>query len=259
MQTSERVNSVRLMRSVPEVEAKMNSGNLSMSTASQVHRFLRQEKKVGHSVSEAETLKIVESCEGKSKREVEKALFSMASEEVHASAERTKVVSDCLTEVKFLIPESTFKKLEEVKNLIGNDSLKDIFDRALDALLNQNKKKKGMVSETTFPGKESIKTRLNPFPGTPNDPTPLQIRKRFIPIAIKRIVSQRSGNQCEFVDLKTNKRCDSKHKLQFDHFPLPFAFGGTHTSANLRHACFQHNQKGAILQTGLHPNPDSTN
>jgi hypothetical protein len=39
--------------------------------------------------------------------------------------------------------------------------------------------------------------------------------------------------------------------LQFDHYPQPFAKGGKHQPENLRHACFQHNQKAA-MQAGLH-------
>jgi hypothetical protein len=252
MQTSERVNSVRLMRTIPEVEAKIESGDLSMSTASQVHRFIRQEKKAGNPINETEALKIIEECEGHSKREVEKKLFAHSSEEAIASVESTKIISDTLTELKFLVSESTFKKLEEVKNLIGNESLKDIFDQALEALLIQTKKKKGLEPKCTFPGKpnatsasKSSETSTSDL-NTKDQKGEASRRSRFIPIVIKRMVSERSGNQCEYVDPNFQKRCNSKHRLQFDHYPIPFAKGGKHQVRNLRHLCFQHNQKTAM-------------
>ena len=46
-QAAERVNSVRLMRAIPEVEAKIKTGSLSMTTASLVQRHLKQEKRAG--------------------------------------------------------------------------------------------------------------------------------------------------------------------------------------------------------------------
>jgi hypothetical protein len=249
MQTSERVNSVRLMRAVPEVEAKIESGDLSMSTASQVQRFLRQEKKVGKPVSEAETLNLIETCAEQSKREVEKTLFSRSSEEALATAERTKTVSESLTELKFLIPDSTFQKLKEVKDLIGNDSLKDIFDQALDVLLAQTKKRKGMEPKSTFPEKEKANDGSTSEPtdsSTPNSPSHSKPNSRFIPMSVKRFVNLRAKNRCEFIDESTHERCASTHRLQFDHYPLPFALGGKSTEANLRKTCFQHNQKAAM-------------
>jgi hypothetical protein len=38
--------------------------------------------------------------------------------------------------------------------------------------------------------------------------------------------------------------------LQFDHYPIPFAKGGNNHEENIRHLCFQHNQKSA-MRAGL--------
>jgi hypothetical protein len=269
MQTSERVNSVRLMRAVPEAKLKIEAGHLSMSTASKVHRFLKQEQKGGKPKSNHETIAIIEKCSGQSKREVERTLFAQSSGEALVLKEQIRTVSDSLTELKFLVSDSTFDKLQEVKNLIGNDSLKDLFDQALDALLSQTKKKKGMEPKCTFPGKlktASASTVSEPIkncatmtkekrdhhqdPERSRELKDNSARSRFIPISIKRIIISRSGNQCEFIDENSKQRCTSKHQLQFDHYPIPFARGGKNDALNLRHACFQHNQKWA-MQAGL--------
>ena len=74
-QATERVNSVRLIRTIPSVETKIESGELSLTTASQVQRFVRMEKKSGNPVSCIRVEEIVNACSGQSKREVEKTLL----------------------------------------------------------------------------------------------------------------------------------------------------------------------------------------
>jgi hypothetical protein len=201
------------MRAIPEVESKIESGELSMSTASQVHRFLRQEKKAGNPVDEVETLKIIEACEGHSKRDIEKKLFSFSSAEAIAAIESTKIVSD--------------------------------------ALLCKTKKSKGLIQKSTFPGKLDTSSTSETEKQESIAPHENKLTSRFIPISIKRHLSSRSGNQCEFVNTENNTRCTSKHQLEFDHYPTPFSLGGKSEANNLRHLCFQHNQKHA-MESGLH-------
>ena len=156
MQSSERVNAVRLMRAVPEVKEKMEVGDLSISTAAQVQRFIVAEKKAsGQTFTQEQKSVLIETCSDKSKREVEKTLFSLQSDPTHIQQkEKIRVVSGEMTELKFLISDSTFQKLEEAKNLIGNQSLETLFDQALSALIQSEMKKKGRVEKSTFPGKE---------------------------------------------------------------------------------------------------------
>jgi hypothetical protein len=244
-QTSERVNSVRLMRSHPGVEKKIESGELSMSTASQVQRFFRQEKKVGNPVTEKAAHELIEELAGKSKREVEKKLLSKSTTDALAGSEKVREVSDALTELKFIIPEVTYQKLQEVKNLIGNESLKEIFDQALDSLLEQTKKKKGLSPKPTLPAKEKEVNET-----TKGGSADQKTHSRFISIHTKRAVSMRSGHQCEFIEEATGARCESKHRLEFDHYPIPYALGGSNEASNLRHACRAHNLKSA-MQVGL--------
>ena len=254
-QASERVNSVRLMRAHPEVKEKIKNGNLSMTTASQIERFKKQEKKAGTPINQTKTLELIETCAGLSKREVEKTLFALSSQEAKLAQENIKVVSSHLTEVKFNISESTFQKLNEVKNLIGNESLSTIFDQALDALLEAKRKKKGIIkpnilkvtahqvnqgeNEAAMATTEIPKDRATlPAMSNPRN------HSRFISIHSKRAISLRSLNQCEFVDPKNDMRCNSKFKLELDHV-FPFALGGTNEADNLQHLCKQHNLKAA--------------
>jgi hypothetical protein len=252
-ESNERVNAVRLMRNVPDVEAKIESGKLSMTTASRVQQFLNVERKTGNEFSDLEASLLVETCRGQSKRKLEKTLLAQSSNEALViQKERITEVSVEYTELKFLIPESTFQKLEEVKNLIGNESLKDIFDLALESLLNEVKKKKGMTEKkSTSPGNSELKKDSNLVVETKTTSVqPSYTPSRFIPIDVKRNISLRSSNQCEFVDSKTQTRCSSRYKLELDHYPVPFARGGSNEASNLRHACRQHNLRHA-MEVGL--------
>ena len=240
-QAAERVNSVRLMRAVPEVENKMKEGTLSMTTASQVQRHLRQEKKSGNPLNRDETLELIESCVGQSKREVEKNLLSQTSVEAKMMQEKIWEVTPELTELKFFVSESTFQKLNEVKNLIGSESLQMIFDQALDALIQESRKKKGRlkapsVAPSTLPAKEKT-------------------RSRFISIHTKRAISLRSCDQCEDIDPKTKIRCTSRYRLELDHIH-PFSLGGSNEASNLRLVCRAHNLKAA-MEAGLDVRPRS--
>ncbi|MGE3974378.1 MAG: HNH endonuclease [Bdellovibrionales bacterium] len=55
----------------------------------------------------------------------------------------------------------------------------------------------------------------------------------------------RDRGRCTFIDPLTKRRCESNHKLQFEHIK-PFAIGGKSTVDNLRILCASHNALTAI-------------
>ena len=68
-----------------------------------------------------------------------------------------------------------------------------------------------------------------------------KILNRNIPTSIKRKVWQRDQGQCQYIDPQTNKKCGSKHQLEYDHL-RPWSLMGEHTSKNLHLCCRVHNQ-----------------
>ena len=272
------------MTKVPGVQEKIEKGELSMTAASQVYRFLNVEKKSGKEFSKEETINLIDECATKSTREIEKTLLREATEETKLRySEKIKEVSESLTELKFLIPESTYQKLTEVKNLIGHESLKDIFDQAMDALLYHHQTKQGRITparksnvilmeqqkskkdlgeedEEARPGEIKVKKEQSGLAANQNSmnlaftqpagKTAAKIVRPknpswFISIHSKRIVSERSKGQCEYVNPQTKERCNCRYRLQIDHV-TPKAKGGSNEVENLRHLCFQHNQRAAM-------------
>ena len=62
-----RIASMRLLRSLPELEAKIENGSLPLSTLSQAQSFFRQEA----IVAPQDKLEVLKKLEGKTSREVE--------------------------------------------------------------------------------------------------------------------------------------------------------------------------------------------
>jgi hypothetical protein len=65
-------------------------------------------------------------------------------------------------------------------------------------------------------------------------------RSRHIPAAVRRVVCERDGDRCRFVD-EQNRRCVARHRLEFHHVH-PFGYGGDRRPENIRLMCRAHNQ-----------------
>ena len=62
---------------------------------------------------------------------------------------------------------------------------------------------------------------------------------RYIPAAVRRVVTERDGYQCRYVDSE-GRRCSERGGLEFHHRGL-FALGGDHSPKNIGLMCRTHN------------------
>jgi hypothetical protein len=257
---SDRVNTVRLMRAIPQVKEHLESGKLSVTTAAQIQRFASHEQRAnpkGKAIPMEVKKEVVEACLGQSKREVEKTLLGRQSEPAKTlMQEKVKLVSPTRSELRFSVDEKTLAKIQQIKDLIGNRSLEAILNSALDALLLSEQKKRGVPPL-------QMKSKKSPNAGRPADRnqqaarTETQLNSRFIPIDLKRFTFARSKGQCEHVDPRTHVRCKSRFRLQIDH-RRPLALGGKTEESNLRHLCSSHNLRMGMeagLKRPQYPSP----
>jgi hypothetical protein len=281
---AERVNAVRLMKSVPEVKSHLAEGRLTLTSAAQIQRFVRTEEKISiknkiakPSVHTKKTW--VDACLDQSKREVERTLFSKQSEPARQlDHERIKWMGPDQNEIRFIAEDKTVQKINRVKELLGEKSLEAIFDQALGLLIAKEEIKRGMnqpatKTETTrttqLKKTAKLLTEEQPVEKQPIEKQPIEKQlaaelptseipnlklsnphskstdSRYISIELKRAVFQRSQGTCEYIHAKTGSRCQSKYRLNIDHV-YPFALGGKTEFKNLRHLCFQHNQRAAM-------------
>ncbi len=70
---------------------------------------------------------------------------------------------------------------------------------------------------------------------------PSQKRSRYISASVKKLVWQRDRGCCQFVDPGTQKKCESRYQIQFDHVQA-FRHLGQNSVENLRLLCGQHNR-----------------
>ena len=182
----------------------------------------------------------MERCLDQSKREVEKTLLAQQSEPARIlTQEKIKLIESERAEVRFSVGKETLARMERAKELLGDQSLEAIFDRALQVLVQAEEKKRGM-------GCTPAKTKANISIEIPTQlAEEAALNSRFIPINMRRIVFERSQGQCEFVDAETQKRCSSRYQLHIDHV-LPLALGGKTIQLNLRHLCMNHNLRAAM-------------
>jgi 5-methylcytosine-specific restriction endonuclease McrA len=115
-------------------------------------------------------------------------------------------------------------KIDEARQLLShavpNGDLVTLVERAFDALLEKEKKRR-------FGAGKPRKLRL-PKPGS-----------RHIPVELVREVTERDGGQCTFEDEHGN-RCSAREHLTIEH-RHPFALGGATTADNLCLLCAGHN------------------
>ena len=151
----------------------------------------------------------------------------LQSEPIDSAAPRAKVVP--LSKGKFLlqgtIPESLYEKLRYIQALDSHsarsEDLMAVLESCADARIAELEKRRfGVTSRPRAQGSSS-------------DP-------RYVPLAVRRVVSERDGGQCTFTSADGH-RCGSRKYLQFDHI-VPRAHGGEATVENTRLRCRAHNQ-----------------
>lgn len=234
-----RILAMRLTRAVPRVEAKLESGELSLAVAASIGASFRREEREGRAVLEKE--RIVESLVNASARQAERIL---ATEFPRAAPrEREKAISASHTKIEFVADAELLAKLRRLKELLAHKNFDGRYDALFQELADIALRKlepRSSEGKATKPERQEPSDNAMPHGtsrvGRPKAP---EIRSRYIPLANRRAVLARNG--CEYVDPSTRHRCGSRHGLQVDHVH-PYSLGGTNDLENLRALCGAHNR-----------------
>lgn len=275
-----RIQAMRLIKDVPEVEHKIQAGKISLSVASQMQSFFRKEdqqrlRQSSPKMKKSEKLKLVHTLQGSSARQCEQKLAKMAPEAV-LPKEKTRPLTDEKVFLQLTINKQLLNKIDQLKNLLSHQNP----DRSLEYLLEmlvelglekyaperreaRRKKRQARVvreklkpnatagGESRHPKIESqeknaykpLPTSKVPLPtsGVPKVPKVKTQNTRHIPQALRDRVWLRDKGCCQHRDPKTKKICGSRHLIQIDH-RYPYSLGGENQLENLRLLCSQHNQ-----------------
>ena len=237
-----RVAAMRLLFTLPkaeskQVEAALQSGELSLSTVSTLQRFISNEKKERQkSYSVTEKMALIAEVKNKSTRDVERVLAKVSPESAKPrDFQRAVTATD--TVMRFTADAELISKLERLKEILSHQlpthDLNTVLNKVADVALRALKQPPAKCPPTKPPQKQSEKI-LSPAAPQSDDP-------RYIPDNLRALKLNAAQDQCEYVDPRTNRRCTARHYLQIDHIK-PVAHGGMATPTNLRVFCGAHNR-----------------
>ena len=141
-----RLNAMRLMRDLPQVEAKLSEGVVNLSTVSQLQDFIRAEVRREGPVTSAQKLELLESISGKSSRETQALLAERSPES--AAPERVKMISEEEVLIQFRTSRAVLEKLDELKGMMAHglgwaNGYGELIAKMADRVLKEERKKRG--------------------------------------------------------------------------------------------------------------------
>lgn len=252
-QAYRRISAMKLLQEIPEVEAKISQGEISLTHIGLAQSHFRQEKKIQKKdLSREQKLSVIKQIANKPVREAERITLSLCSAPETAKPDRVNLITDNLIELKFTASKELQDKVERLKGLLAHSnpgiSLGELFEKLCDLGLQELD-----PSNTAAPRKRRVKPQssIEAKPLNSKEPTEtssqnpqkqIQIFEPKSKAQIRRDVFVRANNQCE--------NCGSSYALEVDHI-IPRALGGNSDPKNLRLLCRSCNQRSAIQVFGI--------
>jgi hypothetical protein len=235
-ETKYRIDAMRLIRELPQIEEHVTSGELSLTNLVQAKSFFRAEEKSGP-MGTKEKLEIIDSLKNKSSREGEKILLAQSTIEPAPVKEKIRQVTAEVAEVKFAADDELLAKITRLRGLLAHKNpnmktselINELCEIALDRLDPIRKKTR------TEKKSENLPNFIRRAPDVKN------VARQYISVKTKKEVWQKSGGKCA--------NCHSEFALENDHV-VPVALGGSSEISNLRVLCRNCNQRAAIAKLG---------
>jgi hypothetical protein len=211
-----RISAMRLMREIPEIEERIETGALSLSVVAQAAKHFQHE-----GTPHQERREILQLLEGKSSREAGHELAVRSTSPM--PEERVRSVGAYHSELRVVLEDETLNDLEKLKGLLGHSHPGMTTSELIAYLAKLALKKLDPAKEPLRRSKELVST------------SEVTVQHR-LPRALKRQIWRRDRGRCT--------GCGSTHRLQLDHI-LPRHEQGPTTAENLRLLCFHCNQRHA--------------
>ncbi|MFS4458011.1 HNH endonuclease [Bdellovibrio sp. HCB2-146] len=243
-----RLQAAKVLRKAPEIAEKLEDGSLNLTQLTQVQKCIKQESKAGNSIDSVQTLQILEQIQNKSSYETKKVLAVEFNQPIQMHEVLTPQRDDSIRLGLTLTPDQ-MKDLSEAKDLLSHILPDGNWAEVISYLAKVHIQKiKGKERKEPSPHVEA--SSIVTMEKSSSTHGFLVTRKRqHIKITDRRKLLHKANHCCEYVDLKSNKKCQSSYQLQIDH-KIPLARGGSHSFDNLRVLCRTHNLLSA-RQWGL--------
>ena len=200
-----RIVAARLLKDMPEIGPKVESGELSLTNISLVNRFFK---------SKEEKREAFVHIEGMSKKQAEKKLFEMTGRVLDPPPSKTRMSTDT-TQIAIVLKDETLALMDKAQSLSGKTDMDDLIQFAMKLVIER-------VEKTKF--KQTVR---------PKSPPPAAAKSRYVSAYVKREIYKKD---------QVCVKCGSIHNLQYDHRKA-YAVGGTSGIENIRMLCFHCNQR----------------
>lgn len=232
-QAYRRINAMRLLADLPEIESKISDGTLTLSNLNVVSTALKARRKATNQAMDAGSkLTVIQLVENKSRREAEELVLKYVDLPKHVLKPETIRRHENHVEVRLTISRELEQQIQKLKSQMAHASPQmtttELFERLCTEELARREKKMQPRAASKIPRHPET---LRQKPG-----------RKALPRSAQRFVWQRDRGQCS--------QCGSVHALEFDHI-VPKANGGTDDPINLRVLCRSCNQRSAIEVFGL--------
>lgn len=268
-----KICAMRLLKEIPEIESKIQSGDLNLTQLSLARSHFKEVK-----ASIQEKKEILLSLENQSTRSTERILAENKPEGFMSKPiEKENALRGQKIELTLVLDEDFQKELEEIEFLSGKKYSKlELFKLMTKATLERLRKKSAVnVSNKTEPAlpdepdaaskiasvnsssevgnefaNEFVSGKERKAQPAPQLAVQSGLQKtRYISAATRKFVRVRDQGKCQYVDPISKRQCEAKHYIQFDH-QKAFAKGGANTAENLQLLCSTHNKLRAVQVFG---------
>ena len=266
-----RISAMRLLKEIPELEPKINSGSLRLTNLAIANRAFAHEteRKIENGNPQPkrtarEKLALIEQLENVSKRDAIKIIEFETGISTSAT-EGYRELQDGKLELKIIVSKGALDLIDHLKGFLAhskpNISTGELLELALGALKNEvdplrqlskaeaAAERHELRLESDVGLDKNIQTAVGTFPeklGAAKNSSPslskFSAPRSHIPVSVRRAVWRRAGGLCA--------NCASNYALQIEHV-IPHAKGGTSHLENLKLLCRPRNQRSAIEQFGL--------
>ena len=213
-----RISAMRLMAEFPEVEAKIVSGAITLTTLALARFAFSKAKRSGITISNETKKRIIRALENQSVRETKKVLETLNLKEAWKKPIRYEDIANEILRERLLELKGRFAHISP------NIPLEELMMRICDGLLGPRR------WDQNAPSPEKVHS------GTEDK------RENLSVAAAKREVWRRDQSRCS--------NCESTYAVQIDHI-IPIAAGGSSTIENMRLLCRSCNQRAAINYFGM--------
>jgi hypothetical protein len=217
-----RIDAMRLLKIVPEIDADLDSGKLSLTVAAQTMSSFRKEdarrETAGESpLSEEEYKTVLADLMSASTREADRKLATHFPGQ--PQLEKTKPVSENLTRIEFNANAEDMKKFERLQAYYYHQT-GGSWEKLFAILANHE------IKRLDTPPRRSLGSK--------------QGRTRYVRKQTHQEVWAKWERGCDH-KLQNGERCGSRQNLERDHI-VEFIKGGTNKRENLRLVCGAHNR-----------------